>query len=264
MSQTQKYQVKDYVLKKQSNQVFQVVKVFNIAGKSFKYRLLNLKRLSESAHRESEIERVATSSEIAANKRLPKEKSPELEKIVLTKIGPYQDHWATVYVDPNNTWSVGGGRLTVVMDQHVGSAFFSHVSQPTFKAFIAQCDAGYLIHKLFHKVEKWIPVEDGEEMIAAIAREKLSHIRECRASGEISKDALRELYDELKECSFDSMSHLYDFLDEDQRATMNVIFGTDEWWWHGEPTKLNQVYAYLESMLGSVIAEFKKLSEVMV
>lgn len=262
MRQTQKYQVKDYVLKKQSNQVFQVVKVFNIAGKSFKYRLLNLKRLSESAHRESEIERVATSSEIAANKRLPKEKSPELEKIVLTKIGPYQDHFAIIYLDPNSTYSPGGGRITMVLDDFAGSAFFSHVGQRTFKEFIAQCDEYYLVGKLFPKVLETVPVQSGEEFFEWVASNCLDDLKQARQSGGISKEELRSAYDDIEDKNFNGAAHLYDLLSGDSLAVLSNFLGED-WWWDRNPSLPSLHYVHLIDILKDVIAEFKKLNEVM-
>lgn len=184
-----------------------------------------------------------------------------IEKLTLTKIGPYKDHWAIVYADPNNTYSAGGGRLTVVMGDYVGSAFFSHVSQPSFDQFIAQCDAGYLIKKLFPKTVRWIAVENGEELLQAIWREQKDEIKELRSSGEISKIDLRELYEKLKACEFSSISHLYDLLDQKELKNISTIL-SDDWWWDGVPSKINQVYEFLELMLESVVAEFKKLSEV--
>ncbi|MFH3579073.1 hypothetical protein WAH98_19085, partial [Acinetobacter baumannii] len=100
-----------------------------------------------------------------------------MEKFVFKKIGEYKSDWALAYVDPNNLYSAGGGRLTVVLSSFTGSAFFSHVGQPTFKEFIAQCHAPYLLNKLFPKVEKWVDVEDGNEVIEYIAINKLSELK---------------------------------------------------------------------------------------
>lgn len=184
-----------------------------------------------------------------------------MKKLSITGLGPYKENWAIVYADPNNTYSVGGGRLTVVMDDYVGSAFFSHVSQPSFNQFIAQCDAGYLIKKLFPKTVRWIAVEDGEELLQAIWREHKDEVKELRSSGEISKKDLRELYEELKAREFSSISHLYDLLDKKQLKTISSIL-SDDWWWDSVPSKINQVYEFLESMFEGVVAEFKKLTEV--
>ncbi len=47
-----------------------------------------------------------------------------MEKFVFQKIGEYKSDWALAYVDPNNLYSAGGGRLTVVLSSFTGSAFF--------------------------------------------------------------------------------------------------------------------------------------------
>lgn len=183
-----------------------------------------------------------------------------IEKITIQNVGPYKDEWAVVYLDPNNSYSAGGGRITVVMDDYVGSAFFSHVGQPTFKEFIAQCDSEYLIRKLF-KVDKWVPVENGEEFIEYIARNRMDAVKEQRSTGAVTKAALRALYDELKDSVFTNTSHLFDILYTDEENTLEKIFGGD--WWHElTPCKINRIYTYLDSMLTGVIAEFKKLNEV--
>ena len=186
-----------------------------------------------------------------------------IEKIVIQNIGPYQDSWAVVYLDPNTSYSAGGGRITVITDDYTGSAFFSHVGQPTFKKFIAQCDAPYLISKIF-KTPKWVPVLDGNEFIAAIWRERSHQIKTLRKEEEFSlfsKIKLRNLYEELKDCDFESMSHLHDCLDDDHRSSLVDIFQSDDWWWESPPAKLNHVYIYLESILSGIVSEFKKLEE---
>ncbi|MFV5348649.1 hypothetical protein [Acinetobacter soli] len=44
------------------------------------------------------------------------------EKIVFQKIGPYREAWAVVYLDPNSSYTAGGGCITVILDDYVGSA----------------------------------------------------------------------------------------------------------------------------------------------
>lgn len=44
--------------------------------------------------------------------------------------------------------------------------------------------------KLFPNVEKWVDVEEGEEVIEYIAINKLSELKEGRSSGEIEKKIL--------------------------------------------------------------------------
>ncbi|MFX8433575.1 hypothetical protein ABTL92_19745, partial [Acinetobacter baumannii] len=74
-----------------------------------------------------------------------------MEKFVFKKIGEYKSDWALAYVDPNNLYSAGGGRLTVVLSSFTGCGFFCHVCQPTIKELISQCHAPYLINKNFKK-----------------------------------------------------------------------------------------------------------------
>ena len=183
-----------------------------------------------------------------------------IEKITIQNVGPYKDEWAVVYLDPNNSYSAGGGRITVVMGDYVGSAFFSHVGQPTFKEFIAQCDSEYLLRKLF-KVDRWVPVENGEEFIEYISRNRLDAVKEQRSTGAVTKAALRALYDELKDSDFTNTSHLFDILYTDEKTTLEKLFG-DDWCYELNPSKINRIYTYLDSMLTGVIAEFKKLNEV--
>ncbi|WP_151809336.1 hypothetical protein [Acinetobacter soli] len=187
-----------------------------------------------------------------------------LEKIVIQKIGPYHESWALVYLDPNSSYSAGGGRITIVLDDYVGSAFFSHVGQPTFKEFITQCDAPYLLSKVF-KTPKWVPVLDGNEFIAAIWRERSYQIKTLRKEDDyslFSKTKLRKLYEELKDSEFESISHLYDSLESSHKESLAEIFQSSDWWWDSPPCKLNHVYEFQESMLEGIIAEFKKLAEV--
>lgn len=181
-----------------------------------------------------------------------------MEKFVFQKIGEYKSDWALAYVDPNNLYSAGGGRLTVVLSSFTGSAFFSHVGQPTFKEFIAQCHAPYLLNKLFPKVEKWVNVEDGNEVIEYIAINKLSELKDGRSSGAISKKDLRNFYEHLKEIEFECFSNFFDQLTFKDRSIMCELFGED-WLWESGPSKLNPDYVYLEKMLVDVISEFKKL-----
>jgi len=182
-----------------------------------------------------------------------------MEKFIFNKIGEYKSDWAITYVDPNNTYSAGGGRLTVVLSSYSGSAFFSHVGDPTFIEFVAQCDAPYLLKKLFPKVEKWVDVEEGVEVIEYIAINKLSELKEGRSSGEISKKDLRNFYEHLKDIEFECISSLFDQLTFKDRTIMCELFGED-WLWESGPTKINTVYKYLETMLADVISEFKKLN----
>lgn len=182
-------------------------------------------------------------------------------KLTITQIGPYKDHWALVYVDLNPAYSAGGGRLTVITDDFAGSAFFSHVAQPTFNQFIAQCDEYYLTKKLFPRVLKTVPVQNGEEFFEWIAAGHLHYLKEARRSGEVSKKELRLAYEEIEDKIFNGSAHLYDLLSGDSLNVLSNLFG-DDWWWDKNPSLPSVHYEYLTSILRDVITEFKKLSEV--
>ncbi|WP_335951273.1 hypothetical protein [Acinetobacter beijerinckii] len=262
MKKTPKFQINDLILKKKSNHIFQIVKVFNIGKRTSKYRLLNLSTSSETAHLESQIERKATTKEAEANKRLPEEIIQPIEKIVFLSIGPYKDHWALVYIELNSTYSPGGGRITLVSDDFAGSSFFSHVGQGSFKKFIAHCDEYYLIKKLFPKLLETVPVQSGEEFFEWFATSHLNELKEARKSGDISKEKLRSAYYDISDKQFNGASHLYDLLDSDSLQLLSNLLG-DDWWWDKNPSLPNSHYVYLLEIIKDVIAEFKKLDEVM-
>lgn len=86
-------------------------------------------------------------------------------------------------------------------------------------------------------------------------------VKEQRFIGNVTKAALPELYNELRGSEFTNTSYLFDILGEDERKTLEKILG-DDWWYELNPSKLNLIYTYLNSMVTDVIAEFKKLNEV--
>lgn len=179
-----------------------------------------------------------------------------IEKITLTKIGPYQGHWAIVYMEPNTTYSQGGGRITLISDDFAGSSFFSHVGQVTFKEFIAQCDEYYLIKKLFPKLLEVVPVQSGEEFFEWFAAHYLDELKEARKCGDISKEKLRSAYYDISDKNFNGAAHLYDLLDGDSLEVLSSLLG-DDWWWDKNPSLPNSHYDYLLAILKDVIAEFK-------
>ncbi|SSP30586.1 MULTISPECIES: hypothetical protein [Acinetobacter calcoaceticus/baumannii complex] len=189
-----------------------------------------------------------------------------IEKLTFKNLGKHQDDWAVVYLDPNNTYSKCGGRITVILGDYVGSAFFSHCGTETFKQFIAKTHSHYLIGKLFNQnneIEDSVFIEDGAEILELIYRDKKDEIKQARAEGKesLSRDALRSLYNALYEEQFHTTDELYRHLDSDEQATMECLFG-EEWIYGDALKKDNPKYLYVESMVSSIIAEFKKLSEV--
>lgn len=160
--------------------------------------------------------------------------------IQVLQLNTHRDNWARVYLEPNNQWSEGGGRITVNLgDDYIGSHFFSHVSGNSFDDFIANCGTDYLVHKLF-KTNFFIPVTDTTELFECISREYIDVIKQARSSV-VSKEQLRYLYEDVCGRDFVSMFDLSNQLDRSCCDTMNAIFGDD--WWFEEPfKKRNDVY----------------------
>ncbi|WP_269511736.1 hypothetical protein [Acinetobacter baumannii] len=189
-----------------------------------------------------------------------------MEILTFNNLGKHQNGWATVYIEPNNTYSKCGGRITVIFEDYIGTAFFSHCGTNTFKEFIAKTSSGYLMGKLFNKnnqIPESIFIEDGDAILELIYREKYWEIKVAREYGNssLSKDALRSLHNALSGEQFHTVSELYRHLDSDEQETMNSLFG-EGWGFDSTLNKENPKYIYVKSMGDSIIAEFKKLSEV--
>ncbi|HEM6651505.1 hypothetical protein [Acinetobacter pittii] len=189
-----------------------------------------------------------------------------MEKLTFNNLGKHQNGWATVYIEPNNNFSKCGGRITVIFEDYIGSAFFSHCGTNNFKEFIAKSSSGYLMNKLFNQnnqIPDSIFIEDGDEIIELIEREKYEEIKLARVYGDetLSKEALRNLHNALSGEQFDTAGELYRHLDSDEQETMDSLFG-EEWGFDSTLKKENPNYIYVKSMIDSLIAEFKKLSEV--
>ncbi|HHX4941215.1 hypothetical protein [Acinetobacter baumannii] len=189
-----------------------------------------------------------------------------IEKFNFNNLGENQNGWAAIYIEPNNNYSKCGGRITVIFEDYIGTAFFSHCGTNTFIEFIAKTSSGYLMNKLFNQnnqIPDSIFIEDGDEIIELIDREKKEEIKLGREYGDISlsKDALRSLRNALSGEQFDTAGELYRHLDGDEQETMDSLFG-EEWGFDSSLKKENPKYIHVKSMVDSIIAEFKKLSEV--
>ncbi|OCY21839.1 hypothetical protein BFR69_04250 [Acinetobacter pittii] len=189
-----------------------------------------------------------------------------IEKITIKNLGKHQEDWATIYIEPNNTYSECGGRITVILEDYIGTAFFSHCGTKTFQEFIAKTNSGYLMNKLFNQnnqIPDSIFIEDGDAILELINREKKEEIKLAREYGDesLSKEALRSLRDALSGEQFDTAGELYRHLDSDEQETMDSLFG-EEWGFDSSLKKENPKYIYVKSIVDSIIAEFKKLSEV--
>lgn len=57
-----------------------------------------------------------------------------IEKLTFKNLGKHQDQWATIYIEPNNTYSECGGRIIVILEDYVGTAFSVTVEQILFKS----------------------------------------------------------------------------------------------------------------------------------
>lgn len=180
-----------------------------------------------------------------------------MKKVILKNAGMYESDWAIVYLDPNSSFSAGGGRITVITEDRCGSYFFGHVGQPSFEEFIANTRPSYLMGKLFHEIKENIPAEDGQDIIDWIAKNGISELKEARQSNTVSKEQVRELYEELSETGFDSVYNLSNVIDEDCLKTLFAIYGEDCLWSNGFKKK-NISYEFMSSMINSVILELKK------
>lgn len=180
-----------------------------------------------------------------------------MKKVILKNAGMYESDWAIVYLDPNSSFSAGGGRITVITEDQCGSYFFGHVGQPSFEEFIANTRPSYLMGKLFHEIKENIPAENGRDIIDWIAKNGIYELKEARQSNSVSKEQLRKLYEELDDIVFDSLYHLSDVMDSDCLKTLFAIYGED-CLWENEFKKKSISYEFMSSMINSVILELKK------
>lgn len=179
-----------------------------------------------------------------------------IEKITLTKLGEYKGDWAFVYIEPNNAYSDCGGRITVnIGDDYIGSYFFSNCGTETFEQFIARLDPSYLINKLFQTAQN-IDVESGNELFECIVKNDMLWMIKLARNNTISKDELRELYEELKEHEFRDIGELSYLIDSDAYETMSKIF-CDDWYYDGGFKKPNQIYERQKNVIQAVISHFK-------
>jgi len=156
---------------------------------------------------------------------------------------------AKVYLEPDNRYSQGGGRITISVPDYdlLGTHFFSHVGPDTFAEFIAQCDAHYLINKLFN-VDKSIPFEDSDDVFKWVRHEGMEQLKEARQGGMVHKGELRDLYEFLSGREFEGRCHLVDSLPENLFSVVSNIYG-DDWFIELELSKPNPKYRNLVSII---------------
>lgn len=186
----------------------------------------------------------------------------QAEVLVMTNLTEHENH-ARVYFEPSNRYSEGGGTLTIALPDRnlIGQHFFSHVGQASFKEFIAQSNAPYLIGKLFKGFCSTTVVQDSDELFNWVWREGLHELKEARNSGEVSKNELRKLYEDLEGNSFDSLGHLVDLMSQESFSTMEKIYGGD-WYWDRSIHKPNDEYLWIKSIIDPVLKQLKKMVEV--
>ena len=185
----------------------------------------------------------------------------QCEAVLLTQIGQFNEDWVRVYLEPSNAYSECGGRITVnIGDDHIGSHFFSHCGTKTFKEFIGKVGYDYLIGKLF-QTQNHIDVQSGEELFQSlIDNEMLYRVKDARSSGLVSKDDLRELYEDLKDREFRDTGELSCMVDSDAFETMSKIFNED-WYYDGNFKKRNRIYDRQKEVIQTVISHFSGLKE---
>lgn len=182
--------------------------------------------------------------------------------IVMTGL-TQQGDYAKFYFESNPRYSPGGGTITMSFPARnlIGEYFFSHVAPDTLQKFIAGCDEGYLIDKLFPKLEEYVDLESGTEFFEWVRREGLDELKEARHSGLVTKQELRSLYDTLKDREFSGMSHLCDLLYRGDINTLNKIYG-DDWYFDRGIEKANFDYQWLYRVMGAALEQLKQLIEV--
>lgn len=177
-----------------------------------------------------------------------------IEVVVLTGLGKYQEDWALVYLEPNNQYSDCGGRLTVnINDDYVGSHFFSHCGGDSFKAFVGRCGHDYLIGKLF-KTDHDMELETGEEIIKFIFNhpDLKATIKEQRATDMLTKEQLRGLYDNIQNCEHGGANRIAEDMTQSEFNIAAQVFG-DDWYWGGLFSTPNPLYAHHADIMKSVI-----------
>lgn len=197
-----------------------------------------------------------TLTQVSPNKPSVSSRESQCEVVLLTNVGHFNEDWVRIYIEPNNAYSECGGRITVnIGDDYIGSHFFSHCGTKTFRGFIGKVGYDYLINKLF-QTKNYIDVESGEELIESLFKNEMFYkIKDARCSGLVSKDELRELYEDIKDREFRDIDQLSFMIDSDAFETMSKIFNED-WYYDGYFKKRNQIYNRQKEVIQAVIDHF--------
>lgn len=154
------------------------------------------------------------------------------DSVLKLTIKPTSGDWLQVYLEDlgrtdNDRHS---GRLVLVVSGDAYSHYWSHMSTPLIE-FIQTASNGYLITKLTGGELKEQINATGDEM----RDELIKCIFEQRRDDEISKEAARELYDDI---------HFEDWEQPtDERDLLERIYGSD--WWECIPKVDNPEYDHL-------------------
>ncbi len=177
----------------------------------------------------------------------------KIEVLVMNKLGHFNDT-ARVYLEPNSTYSPGGGRITISIPgrDFIGTHFFSHVSEQTLKQFVSQCDEHYLIKKLFD-IKSRIDLTDSHELFAWVRREGWDQLKAARYQDRVSKKQLRKLYEALNGCCFDGRSHLVDFLTTHNFDQIVAEIYGDDWYIEMDLYKQNPEYQLLLNLVSCIL-----------
>ncbi|MGQ1209693.1 hypothetical protein ACT4YP_20225 (plasmid) [Acinetobacter baumannii] len=179
-------------------------------------------------------------------------KTQLVECITLTKMFNGEE-WMKAIIEPNDAsvqyGSTGGGQITVILPNHVGTTYYSNGDNTTLKQFLAETTPESLIHRLFGTFSSKERVETGEELIEWASQNCLSLIFEARRSEAVSKKELRSAYIDLLEVCFEDPELACKDLSEETNSTLNKIFGEDFWWSSNPPEKDNETYKYQLQMI---------------
>ena len=118
------------------------------------------------------------------------------------------------------------GTFTILANQYLGSFCFYNIQQESLKQFIAQADTSYLVQRLF-KIQKWRPIQTGEEFIKWFAKNALDELKEARTNGVIDQYDLRSAYNEIVDLNFDTLSEFFNELSEDTLALFEKVYEED-------------------------------------
>lgn len=185
-------------------------------------------------------------------------KSSQVECITITNLNEWKD-WVKVILEPNDSYSPAGGRISIVSEYLSGTHFFSHAGDGTFKEFIGQCDSPYLIGKLFSNFTHQILINSPSELIKWTSNcQRLEYVKNARFDNVVSKEELRSCYEYLKSSdSYETFSAMVEeFVLTKESKTLDKIFG-DNFLIEFLPSLPNPEYLKMIGIVKAVIDAIK-------